>query len=78
VSIEILSSDRDRVAADVGRPYLGIRDVRADRDRDRACSASDVGDQGTIDPIDKLQRNVDERFCLRTRNERTGTACDLE
>ena len=81
---DVGARDRERVGAHVGRPYLDLRQLRRDRECDRARAGADVGDCHTRCRLDErdpaprplqprtrrlLQRDLDDVLRLRSRNE---------
>ena len=77
-ALRIGACEADGVLARVRRPDLDVRLPHGERDCDRAAAGADVGDAHR-DPVDLLQRGVDERFRRRARREdASGRSLDRE
>lgn len=74
----VRTRDRERVGRDVGREHARQRPLARKRERDRARSCSEVGDGKRLSARQAREREFDEPFRFRTRDQDRGRDHEVE
>ena len=77
-SLRIAPRERDRGRRNVGTDDAGARSLVRDRQCDRARAATEIERRGRRLLVERGQRQLDQQFRLRARNQNVGSDLELE